>query len=459
MLRFVTFLLATVAFSALNGSASAQRADQPPNIVIIFTDDLGYGDVGVYGHPTISTPNIDRMAHEGMKFTQFYTGASVCTPSRAALLTGRLPIRSGMAGSRRVLFPNSANGLPVEEITIADALKERGYATAAVGKWHLGHLPEYLPTNQGFDLYFGIPYSNDMSPAQNPWSGASEFPATPLIRDLETIEEEPDQSRLTRRYTDVALEFIRENQDQPFFLYLAHTFPHVPLYASPPWLGSSSRGLYGDVVEEIDGSTGRIMQALQDMGLAENTLVFFTSDNGPWLVKHEEGGSAGLLREGKGTTWEGGMRVPAVAWWPGTVEPGVTTQSLATTMDLFSTSLSLAGAGIPDDRVIDGIDLSPVLIRNRASSRDEVMFYRGRDLWAIRKGPWKAHFRTQSAYVGDEPVDHDPPLLFNLEHDPEERFNLNEAHPEVVAELQAAAEAHLTSFDPPPSLLEARIGD
>lgn len=411
-----------------------QDSDKP-NIIIIFTDDMGYGDVGVYGHPTIRTPNLDRMAEEGMKFTQFYTAASVCTPSRAGLLTGRLPVRNGMMSREfRVLFPFSAKGIPVEEITIAEALKEQGYATAAVGKWHLGHESPYLPTDNGFDAYYGIPYSNDMD--------NEDWQPVPLMRDNEIIEAPVDQNTLTPRYTKKSLEFIRNHREQPFFLYLAHTFPHVPLFVSDDFQGTSSRGLYGDVIEEIDWSTGQILNELAILGLAENTLVFFTSDNGPWLTEDQEGGSAGLLKDGKGTTWEGGMRVPALAWWPGTVPAGIVSQALGTTMDLFSTSLALANAEQPEDRVIDGVDLTPVLTGKVESVRDVVFYYRSEELFAVRKGPWKAHFITQSAYVGDEPVKHNPPQLYNLEIDPSERFNIADEYPDVLSEIREIVRQH-----------------
>ncbi|MDR8390385.1 sulfatase [Aliifodinibius sp. S!AR15-10] len=437
MYKKCIFVLVVIASAlVLNVDVMAQNdGSDRPNIVIIFTDDMGYGDAGVYGHPTIRTPNLDRMAEEGMKFTQFYTAASVCTPSRAGLLTGRLPVRSGMMSEEfRVLFPFSAKGIPPEEVTIAEALKEQGYTTAAVGKWHLGHETPYLPTDNGFDSYFGIPYSNDMD--NKAWQ------PVPLMRNKEIIEQPAEQRTLTPRYTEESLKFIRENKDKPFFLYLAHTFPHVPLYASEDFRGTSTRGLYGDVIEEIDWSTGQIMDELEQLGLAENTFVFFTSDNGPWLTMDQNGGSAGLLRDGKGTTWEGGMRVPALAWWPGTISSGQVTQALGTTMDLFSTSLALAGAEQPDDRVIDGVNLMPVLTGKQENVRDVVFYYRSEKLFAVRKGPWKAHFITQSAYVGDKPVSHDPPQLYNLEEDPSEKYNLAQKHPEVISEIMDLVKKH-----------------
>ncbi len=454
MRPFSILLLISLLLPGCTSPPASSRGDMP-NVVILFADDLGYGDLGVYGHPTIRTPNLDRMAAEGMKFTQFYVGASVCTPSRAALLTGRLPIRSGMVNDRiRVIFPPSEGGLPESEITLAEALKTKGYATACIGKWHLGHQPHFLPTNQGFDQYFGLPYSNDMSPALTPGSANRGDPPLPLLRGTETIEEEPDQRTLTRRYTEEAIQFIRDNKDRPFFLYLPHTFPHVPLFASDAFEGKSPRGLYGDVVEELDWSTGQILATLRDLGLAENTFVFFTSDNGPWLTEKLDGGSAGLLKDGKGTTWEGGMRVPAIAWWPDAIAPGEVTDALATTMDLYATALALAGIALPDDRVVDGVDLTPLLRGESEQVRDVVFYYRGTRLFAVRKGPWKMHFITQSAYVRDEPVPHDPPALYHLEHDPSERFNVAADHPDVIADIMEEVERHRAALAPAPSQLE-----
>ena len=306
--------------------ALAQGETRSPNVIVIFTDDMGYGDIGVYGHPSIMTPNLDRMAFEGQKWTSFYSAANVCTPSRAALLTGRYPIRSGMSNDkRRVLFPDSERGLPATELTIAEVLKEQGYHTAAIGKWHLGHLPAYLPTNHGFDYYYGIPYSNDMDRVNDVdrveafWNPKSEYFNVPLMRNTEIIERPADQTTITKRYTEEAIQFIEQHKDSSFFVYLAHNLPHVPLFASGDFLGTSERGLYGDVIEEIDWSVGRIMDYLRQEGLDQNTLVVFTSDNGPWVIFNEQGGSAGLLYGAKGTSYEGGVRVPGIFWWPGTM--------------------------------------------------------------------------------------------------------------------------------------------
>ena len=431
--------------------------EQKPNIVIIYADDLGYGDLGVYGHPTIKTPNLDKMASEGLKFTQFYVGASVCTPSRAALLTGRLPIRYGMVSDKiRVLFPFSYGGLPKEEITIAEALKTQDYATAIIGKWHLGHLPQHLPLNHGFDYYFGIPYSNDMrkDTTITRWKPARKYVDLYLIEDSTVIDHHVDQRQLTKRYTEKAKEFIKSNKDKPFFLYVPYNFPHVPLYASNDFEGKSTAGIYGDVVEELDWSVGEILATLKAENLAENTLVIFTSDNGPWLVKGNEGGSAGLLREGKGSTWEGGMREPAIAWWPGTIEAGRTTEAISTTMDLYTTALKLAGAEIPVDRILDGADLTPVLLGTAEQLNNEVFYYLGEQLFAVRRGAWKMHFQTLTPYVGEQPVQHDPPLLFNLDLDPSEKRNVATDNPEVIDHLKKLAEDHLAGVEKVPSILE-----
>jgi arylsulfatase A len=425
------------------------RAADHTNFVVIFADDLGYGDLGCYGHPTIRTPHLDQMAREGMRLTQFYSAAEVCTPSRAALLTGRLPPRSGMCGKqRRVLFPGSKGGLPADEVTIAELLKQRGYATACIGKWHLGHLPEYLPGKHGFDYYFGIPYSNDMDrvPAAPMGRAAflqpkSEYWNVPLLRNSEVVERPADQHTVTKRYTEEAVKFIREHKDQPFFVYLPHTMPHVPLFASREFDGHSRRGLFGDVVEELDAAVGQVLQTLRDEKLAEKSLVFFTSDNGPWLTQGEQGGSAGLLKDGKGSTWEGGMREPAIAWRPGTVPAGSISAELASTLDFLPSFCGQAGIKTPEDRTLDGYDISAALLGG-ASPRREMFYYRAYELMAVRLGPWKAHFQTQTGYGQPQAERHDPPLLFNLEVDPGERFNVADRSPEALKEIAALVEKH-----------------
>lgn len=441
------------------------RAAEPrsPNVVVIFCDDLGYGDLACFGHPTIATPNLDRMAREGQIWTNFYAAAPVCTPSRAAILTGRLPIRTGMCSdARRVLFPDSAGGLQPDEITIADALKTAGYATACIGKWHLGHLPQYLPTEQGFDSYFGIPYSNDMDRLADSPKGREaflhpkpEYFNVPLLRDKQEIERPADQFTITRRYTEEAVRFLTARRDKPFFLYLAHNMPHVPLFASNDFQNTSLRGLYGDVIEEIDWSVGQVLDALRRSAKAENTLVAFTSDNGPWLIFDQQGGSAGLLREGKGSTWEGGMREPTIFWWPGTIQPGVV-RDIGSTLDILPTFARLCGAKLPKDLVLDGYDISPALLGTGPSPRQEMFFYRDTEVFAVRKGPFKAHFTTQSGY-GDKPLKHDPPALYHLEHDPSEKYDIAKDHPDVVAELTKLLEAHNKAMVPGKPQLDERI--
>ncbi len=441
---------------------TGRAASKKPNFVIIFCDDLGYGDLSCFGHPTIRTPHVDQMAAEGQRWTNFYVGASVCTPSRAALLTGRLPIRSGMCSDqRRVLFPDSAGGLPESEITIAEALKTKGYVTACVGKWHLGHLRQYLPTSNGFDSYFGIPYSNDMDRVggegrQAFFQPKTEYWNVPLMRNEEIIERPADQNTITKRYTQEAVKFISQNKNRPFFLYLAHNLPHVPLFVSRDFRDTSLRGLYGDVVEEIDSGVGQILGTLRREGLAENTFVVFTSDNGPWLIFDEHGGSAGLLREGKGCTFEGGMREPAVCWWPGKIKPGVV-NDMGATMDLYTTILTLAGAEVPTDRVVDGLDLSPALFGTGPSPRETMFYYRGTKLYAVRKGPYKAHFFTRSGYGKDKEARHDPPLLYHLGHDPSEKYDVAKDHPEVIAGIQKEVALHLANLVPGEDQLAKRI--
>jgi arylsulfatase A len=467
--RLTVLLLACAALTGPGEGGAQQpargRANRP-NVIVIFTDDQGYGDLGAYGHPTIRTPNLDRMAAEGLKFTQFYASAPVCTPSRAGLMTGRLPVRSGMAGGAGgVLHPFSSGGLPQSEITIAEALKAQGYATGMVGKWHLGHLPQYLPTRNGFDSWLGIPYSNDMDRV----GGAAEYVAdirnpdlpieryqVPLMRDEQIIERPADQNTITRRYTQEAVRFIRTNRGRPFFLYLAHAMPHLPLFASDAFRGKSPRGLYGDVIEELDWSVGQVLQTLRELDLDERTLVIFTSDNGPWTIFGLGGGSAGLLRGGKGSTWEGGVRVPAIAWWPGTIAPRRVTTALASNMDVFPTAMELTGGTMPRDREIDGVSLMPVLRGQREQVREVLYYYQGSQLYAIRKGPWKAHL-TVPAGQGAASAGATPPKvpqLYDLDADPSEQFDVAAQHPEVIAELQREAERHRATVKSVPSQLD-----
>ena len=447
--------------AALNEKTGSVRT---PNFIIIFCDDLGYGDLGAYGHPTIATPNLDRMAFEGQRWTNFYTGASVCTPSRAALLTGRLPIRSGMCSStRRVLFPDSEGGLPDGEITIAEAMKEKGYSTGCIGKWHLGHLTEYHPDQHGFDYYFGVPYSNDMDRVNDSPKGRAaflepkmEYWNLPLYRDRTLLERPANQNTLTKRYTEEAVSFIEQHQEEPFFLYLAHSMVHVPLFRSAEFSEKSRRGLYGDVMEELDWSTGQIIQTLEKLGLDQNTLVVFTSDNGPWLTYNEQGGSSGLLYYGKGSTWEGGMRVPGIFWGPGIVDPGVIMDP-GTTMDLMPTFLEMAGGEMPADRIMDGSSLADTITTRAPGPRDTVLYYRGDQLWAVRKGSYKAHFITRSGYGPDKPVTWDPPRLHNLDVDPSEKYNIAESHPGVLDEIRKILEEHQLNLVPGEDVLQHRL--
>ncbi|MDX1769586.1 MAG: sulfatase [Arenibacter troitsensis] len=433
---------------------SQENLGKTPNFIIIFADDLGYGDLSIYGHPTIKTPQLDKMATEGQKWTNFYVGASVCTPSRAALLTGRLPVRSGMASNKkRVLFPNSKYGLPSSEITLAEQLKTVGYSTACVGKWHLGHKDEYLPTNNGFDYYFGIPYSNDMDFVgdykafkETKGSLPTENFNVPLMRNTEIIERPANQNTITKRYTEETISFIKKNKDNPFFIYLAHNLPHIPLFASKDFLGKSKRGIYGDVLEEIDHGIGQIIATLKEEGLDKNTIVVFTSDNGPWLSYGVNGGSAGLLKAGKGMTWEGGMREPCIFWSPTNIKPAVITD-LGTTMDLFPTFSALAGVPMPKDRIMDGFDLSATLLKGDPTPRKGVFYYRGTQLYAARLGDYKAHYITEGSYgqFGEKEI-HNPPILFNLSVDPSEKFDLGASHPEILAEIDLMVKGHQSNL-------------
>lgn len=453
---FVSFSFLLLYFVGCTDKSQQQENNEKPNIVIIFTDDQGYGDLGCYGHPTIKTPNLDKMADEGIRFTQFYVAASICTPSRGALLTGRLPVRTGVHTG--VFFPHSGGGIPAEEITIGEAMKEAGYATACFGKWHLGHKEQFLPTNNGFDEYFGIPYSNDMGGDPDAeWERKRNFPLLPLIEGTDVIEEDPDQRYITKRYTEKAVDYIKSHKDTSFFLYLPHSMPHTPLFASEQFRGESLRGLYGDVIEEIDWSVGEVLNAIKEAGIDEKTLVFFTSDNGPWLREKQDGGSSGLLKEGKFTTFEGGMRVPAIARWPKTIEAGRIETAITSSLDLFPTCLSLANAELPADRVYDGYDMTKLLKGETDQIRNEMFYYRSDQLYAVRKGEWKMHLQTiEKPYQGENSVYEDRtdnPLLFNVEEDPSEKYNVAEQHPEIIDEINALIKEHRDNLTIAPSVI------
>ncbi len=412
--------LKTAGAASLAAPLARGAAGRPPNVVMIYCDDLGYGDLGCYGS-SIRTPNIDRMAAEGIRFTHFYSGNPVCSPSRAALLTGRYPVRAGVP---RVLFPYDKGGLPESETTVAQTLKARGYATMCVGKWHLGHLPPYLPMRRGFDSYYGIPYSNDMNPPV-------------LLHNEEVVEQNANMDLLTPRYTEQALSFIERSKGGPFFLYMAHTFPHIPLGASPRFRGKSPLGLYGDVIEELDWSTGEILSALKKHGLDNNTLVMFSSDNGPWYL-----GSPGRLRGRKGTTYEGGQRVPFIARFPGRIPKGRTTNAIGSIMDLHPTLAGLCGAPAPKNSC-DGIDIWPLLTAARADlDREALLMFDDVHLQCARWRQWKLHVaRYNSAVYAAAPAGGrvslplPAPELYNLGLDPDESFDVAPENPTVVKEM------------------------
>lgn len=420
---------------------------EKPNFIIIFTDDQGYNDLSCFGSETIRTPHIDRLAEEGRKFTNFMVASPVCTSSRAALLTASYPKRVGL--HRGVLFPTSEHGLNPGEYTIADHFKSLGYATTCIGKWHLGHHPETLPRAQGFDSYYGIPYSNDMNHPDNQgkvnpaadasWLNQDEWVRkwqTPLMEDEEIIELPVDQRTITRRYTDRAIEFITENKDNPFFLYLPHTMPHIPLFVPEDAFDPDVKNAYKATIEHLDAEVGRIADALRELGLAENTYLIFTSDNGPWLPYKHHGGSADPLRDGKGSTFEGGMRVPAVVWAPGRIPAGTTSDALITTLDLMPTFAALAGSEIPAEHRIDGLDLSASFVGDAPSAREEFLYYTGGgEADGIRQGEWKLLLKGNS--IWGNPRNQPEVMLFHITEDISESNNLAEEHPEKVAALTA----------------------
>ncbi len=455
-MKIANWLLPALGILGLTSCNKAPKITEQkqPNFVIIFCDDMGYGDLGSYGHPTIHTPNLDKMADEGQKWTNFYVSSSVCTPSRAGIMTGRLPIRNGMCSdNHRVIFPESKGGLPESEITFAKILQQNGYATGIIGKWHLGHEPQFLPTSHGFDYFYGLKYSNDMDrdPDVDYYEACrhpkQEYFNISLYRNGEIVQQQATQADLTKNYTNEAISFIERNKDKPFALYLAHAMPHVPLFRSKEFEDTSKRGRYGDVIEELDWSVGEVLNAIKANNLDQNTLVVFTSDNGPWLNFGLHGGSAGLLSEGKGSTWEGGMRVPGIFWGPGIVKPQEVME-IGSTLDLLPTFCSLSGISLSNDRIYDGYDLSPILKGSRQAVRDEIFYYRGTRIFAIRKGKYKAHFITKSGYGNDRKVVHETPLLFDLEQDPSEKFDVAAEHPEIIEEIKQLVETHKSTLKP-----------
>lgn len=457
MLSAVVVPLA-LTFGAPASAAPAKR----PNVIVVLMDDLGYGDLSVQGHPLIRTPNIDRLAQEGQRWTSFYASAPLCGPSRVGLMTGRLPIRMSGTGKNDWLpFP-----LPDREVTLAELLEKQGYATGYVGKWGLSGAsmsfaqPFAHPADQGFDHFLGLVGSNDI-PIREGFTrtheniknaNSEDFPIS-LYRERDAIETPAYQPTLTQRYTEDAVAWIRAHQDMPFFLFLSHSMPHVPIFASPQFAGRSRAGLYGDVVEELDWSVGQVIRTLRETGIAENTIVFFTSDNGPWRTYYDLGGSAGPWRDGKMTAWEGGFRVPGIFWWPGRIKPAVISD-VGVNVDLIGTIASLTGATLPTDRTYDSMDLSQTLLKGEPSPRREWFFYGAAgNLWAARVDQYKLVFESQESLGKDEQFErgygnrqvHAPPLLFDLATDVSERLNIADRHPKIVARIQAAVERHRRS--------------
>ena len=475
----------TAAPSATDSSTTAQ-----PNIVILYADDMGWGDTGAYGHPYIKTPSLDRLANEGQRWTDFYVPAPVCSPSRAALLTGRHPVRSGLYGvGCPVLFPDDKYGIPESELTLAELLQDAGYRTAIMGKWHLGDAPEYFPTRHGFDYWFGIPYSNDMKFEGRPGieelfmmqqTGKTEA-LQKILNDFLIAFEDPDSSNynvplwrsgcdkngcedelleqptfqpnLTSRLTHEATRFIETANGEPFFLYLPYTMPHLPVFADEPFQGKSLAGPYGDTIEEIDWSVGEIISALETAGIDENTLVFFSSDNGPWqLASTHFAGSTGPFKGSKQEIYEGGVRVPGIFWWPGKIAPEVISD-MGSVLDLYRTIADILGLDTP--QTLDSHNLSSVLLESKASPREELAFYRKGELRAYRKGDFKLHLFDQAQ--GGEPLE--TPELYNLRRDLGEKDNVAEKHPEVVADILSAIASHKANLPRKPPLFDQRFVD
>ena len=406
----------------------------PPNIIIVLTDDLGYGDLSVNGNTQIETPHIDQMAREGIQFSNFFASANVCTPSRAGLLTGRYPIRTGLA--HKAISSEHTHGLPQSELTLAELLKDRGYATAIIGKWHLGHTQEHWPTNHGFDYYWGLPFSNDMTPLA-------------LYQGADKIEEPVDQTTLTERYTEQTIQFIEQNKDIPFFIYLPHTFPHIPLHVSEKFEGQSEAGLYGDVVETLDWSMGEIFTALESLNLDDNTLVIFTSDNGAWFE-----GSGEASRGAKGSTWDGGYRVPFIARWPQTIEPNQATDAIAMNIDLLPTIMEILAEDEQTPAQLDGKSLLALFQGGETSPHDHLLFFADEDIAAIRTQKWKLMVRDyfRGNFIAFDRIEDNMGFaytpLFDMTQDHPERYSSARENPEILKQLMSVLKQRREEFDP-----------
>ena len=434
--KFLTSAAASVAATSISSAAQAQplrapNPDKPPNIVLMICDDLGHGDPACYGS-NLSTPNIDRLAAEGLRCAHHDSAHPLCSASRAAVLTGRYAPRSNVPN---VYFPQDTDGMDLDESTIANVLKQRQYRSMAIGKWHLGHAPKYLPPNRGFDGYFGVPYSVDMHPL-------------PLIENTQVIEPHADRDLLTPRYTQKALEFIEADSEKPFFLYLAFSYPHIPIHASARFRGKSRQGIYGDAVMEIDWSVGEILRALERRGLDENTLIIFTSDHGPWFQ-----GCPGELRERKGSTYEGGVRVPMVARWQGVIPAGRVVEEWTSHLDFLPTFAALSGAPLPS-KLLDGINISGLLTgRQEKIERGVILYFQGWDLQCARWGDWKLHlarYNTPWYYPAPPGGQHNfrlaKPELYNIAEDPMESYDVAARHPRIVEKILAEVREHRGSF-------------
>jgi arylsulfatase len=449
MFRYFFVFLVLGLISCGEKKAPVQEEERSPNIVLIFTDDQGYQDVGVFGSPNIKTPNLDQMAADGVKMTHYYAAQAVCSASRAGILTGCYPNRIGI---HNALGPDNTHGINETETTLAEMLKEKGYATAIYGKWHLGHHKKFLPTRHGFDEWFGIPYSNDMWPYHPQQGPIFNFPDLPLYENETVIDTLVEQSQLTTQITERSVDFIKRNKDKPFFLYVPHPQPHVPLFVSDKFKGKSERGLYGDVIMEIDWSVGQIIQALKDNGLEEDTMVIFTSDNGPWLSYGNHAGSALPLREGKGTAWEGGQREPFIMKYPKKLKPGRTVDVPMMAIDILPTIAHVTESKLPE-QVIDGKNAWSILTGERTQPVQDAYFfyYRVNEMFGVRYGKWKMYFPHRYRTMdGQEPgkdgqpgnyryVDMEEIELYDVVNDVSETNNVAEAHPEIVAEIKARA--------------------